>query len=113
MQDGIKRVQSNLASRVKKGVMSQKVMDAAMARLHGTLSYDDFKGVDLVRLAWICSFALQAALGFSTHLAEAELQGALPLDRTLHKGPQLAVDGWVCTQPLSIQRERGSLYSMC
>ena len=48
-QDGMKRVQANLASRVKKGAMQQKAADAAMARLKGTLSYDDFKGVDLVR----------------------------------------------------------------
>ena len=29
--------------------MQQKAMDAALARLKGTLSYDDFKDVDMVR----------------------------------------------------------------
>ena len=45
----MKRVKANIASRVKKGGMPQKAADAALSKLKGTLSYDDFKSVDLVR----------------------------------------------------------------
>lgn len=37
------RVKSNLASRVKKGAMSQAAADAALARVKGALDYSDFK----------------------------------------------------------------------
>jgi enoyl-CoA hydratase/3-hydroxyacyl-CoA dehydrogenase len=36
------RIKSNLASRVKKGRMSQAAADAAMAKVKGTLDYADF-----------------------------------------------------------------------
>ena len=49
LQDGLKRVKANIAGRVKKGAMPQKAADAALTKLKGTLSYDDFKSVDLVR----------------------------------------------------------------
>ena len=48
VQDGLKRVKANIASRVKKGGLPQKAADAALSKLKGTLSYDDFKSVDLV-----------------------------------------------------------------
>jgi 3-hydroxyacyl-CoA dehydrogenase len=38
------RIKSNLASRVKKGKMSQAAADAAMAKVKGTLDYADFGG---------------------------------------------------------------------
>ena len=36
------RIRSNLASRVKKGRMSQQAADAAMAKVKGVLDYSDF-----------------------------------------------------------------------
>lgn len=36
------RIRSNLASRVKKGRMSQAAADAAMAKVKGVLDYSDF-----------------------------------------------------------------------
>lgn len=36
------RIKSNLASRVKKGRMSQAAADAALARATGTLDYTQF-----------------------------------------------------------------------
>lgn len=43
LQSGMGRVKSNLASRVKKGAMSQAAADAALARVKGALDYADFK----------------------------------------------------------------------
>ena len=37
------RIKSNLASRVKKGAMTQAQADAALARVKGALDYADFK----------------------------------------------------------------------
>ena len=48
MQAGLGRVKANLASRVKKGGMSQQAADSALGRLKGTLDYNDFKSVDMV-----------------------------------------------------------------
>ncbi len=42
------RVKANLASRVKKGAMSQAAADAALARVSGTLDYSSFKRCDMV-----------------------------------------------------------------
>lgn len=42
------RVKSNLASRVKKGKMSQADADAVMGRVKGVLTYDEFRKVDMV-----------------------------------------------------------------
>ena len=47
-QAGLGRVKANLASRVKKGGMSQQAADTAFGRLKGTLDYNDFKSVDMV-----------------------------------------------------------------
>lgn len=44
------RIKSNLASRVKKGKMAQEAADAVFARVKGTLDYNDFGSVDMVRL---------------------------------------------------------------
>lgn len=43
LEAGMGRVRANLASRVRKGAMSQAAADAAMARITGTLDYKDFK----------------------------------------------------------------------
>ena len=42
-------MEANLKSRAKKGKMSEEALAGAMAKLKGTLSYDDFKSVDMVR----------------------------------------------------------------
>ena len=47
-QGGLERIQATLKSSVKKGVLSQDAAAAAASRLSGTVSYDNFKGVDLV-----------------------------------------------------------------
>ncbi len=47
-QGGMGRIRSNLASRVKKGKMSQVAADAAMGRVVGTLEYALFSSVDMV-----------------------------------------------------------------
>lgn len=45
---GLQRIGANLASRAKKGALSERGRAAAMARVKGTLSYDDFRAVDMV-----------------------------------------------------------------
>lgn len=42
-------MQANFASQVKKGKMSQQQLEGLMKRLHGTVTYDNFKSVDMVR----------------------------------------------------------------
>jgi hypothetical protein len=49
------RIKSNLASRVKKGKMAQEAADAVFARVKGTLDYNDFGSVDMVRLDYVVS----------------------------------------------------------
>ena len=48
-QAGMKRVEANIMSRVKKGKMKEGAAKAAMGLLTGTLTYDDFGSVDMVR----------------------------------------------------------------
>ena len=43
LDGGMTRIKSNLASRVKKGAMTQAQADAALARVKGALDYADFK----------------------------------------------------------------------
>lgn len=45
---GMARIDANLASRVKKGIMKPEAKAAALARVHGTIVYDDFKRADMV-----------------------------------------------------------------
>lgn len=45
---GMDRIKANLTSRVKKGRMSEANAAAAMARVKGVLTYDNFKSVDMV-----------------------------------------------------------------
>lgn len=45
---GMEIIRGNYASRVKKGKMTQEKMDARMALIQPTLSYDDFADVDIV-----------------------------------------------------------------
>jgi enoyl-CoA hydratase/3-hydroxyacyl-CoA dehydrogenase len=45
---GLARIKANLASRVRKGKMSEADAAAAMARVTGTTTYDDFKKADMV-----------------------------------------------------------------
>lgn len=42
-QGGMKRISDNFASRVKKGGMSAEAAQAALARVKGCLTYDEFK----------------------------------------------------------------------
>jgi enoyl-CoA hydratase/3-hydroxyacyl-CoA dehydrogenase len=42
------RIKANLASRVKKGKMSQAAADAALGRVRGVLDYDSFRDMDMV-----------------------------------------------------------------
>jgi len=49
VQGGIQRVRANFASQVKKGKMTEQQMEGLMKNLHGTVTYDDFKSVDMVR----------------------------------------------------------------
>ena len=42
------RIKANLASGVKKGKMSQEAADKVFGLVTGTLTYDDFKRVDMV-----------------------------------------------------------------
>ncbi len=44
----MKRVEANLRSQVKKGKMTEEALRSTMANLKGTLTYDDFKSVDMV-----------------------------------------------------------------
>jgi 3-hydroxybutyryl-CoA dehydrogenase len=48
LQKGLKRVGASMAKGVERGKLPQADMDAAMARIKGTLSLADFKGCDLV-----------------------------------------------------------------
>lgn len=48
-QAGLKRVEANIMSRVKKGKMKEAAAKAALGLLTGTLTYDDFGSVDMVR----------------------------------------------------------------
>jgi enoyl-CoA hydratase/3-hydroxyacyl-CoA dehydrogenase len=45
---GLDRIKSNLASRVKKGKMSESAAAATFKKVNGALTYDDFKSVDMV-----------------------------------------------------------------
>jgi enoyl-CoA hydratase/3-hydroxyacyl-CoA dehydrogenase len=42
LQSGLGRIKANLASRVKKGKMSQAAAEAAMGLVTGTLEYNTF-----------------------------------------------------------------------
>jgi enoyl-CoA hydratase/3-hydroxyacyl-CoA dehydrogenase len=48
LQGGMGRIKSNLASRVKKGKMTQAAADAALGRVRGVLDYTSFRDVDMV-----------------------------------------------------------------
>ena len=43
-------MRANFASQVKKGKMSQPQLEGLINKLHGTVTYDDFKSVDMVCL---------------------------------------------------------------
>ncbi len=51
-QAGMKRVEANIMSRVKKGKMKEAAAKAALGKLTGTLTYDDFGSVDMVRVTF-------------------------------------------------------------
>ena len=48
-QSGLGRIKANLGSAVRKGKLSQGAADAVMARVKGTLDYNSFGDVDMVR----------------------------------------------------------------
>jgi len=48
LQKGLSRLKASLAKGVERGKLPQADMDAAMARITGTTSLDDFQGCDLV-----------------------------------------------------------------
>lgn len=52
-------MKSNLMSQVKRGKMNQQQVDKLLSKLKGTLSYDDFKTVDMVVEAVIESIDLK------------------------------------------------------
>jgi enoyl-CoA hydratase/3-hydroxyacyl-CoA dehydrogenase len=62
LEGGLKRVKANLMSRVKKGKMSQQAAEATLQKLKGTLSYDDFRDVDLVVEAVIENVGLKQSI---------------------------------------------------
>lgn len=53
LQAGIQRVRANFASQVKKGKLTEDKLEALMKKLRGTVTYDNFKSVDMVR-ALLC-----------------------------------------------------------
>lgn len=56
----MKRVEANIMSRVKKGKMKEAAAKAALGKLTGTLTYDDFGSVDMVRVPVGKLFQLRA-----------------------------------------------------
>lgn len=90
LDGGMSRIRANMASRVKKGRMSQVAADAAMAKVTGTLDYSGFGGVDMVIEAVIediglkqrifadleASCAPHAILATNTSTIDIELVGA-------------------------------------
>lgn len=56
---GLARVKANVASRVKKGRMTQPAADAVVARVKGALDYSSFKSADMVIEAVIEDVALK------------------------------------------------------
>ena len=48
LQKGLKRIQDSMSKAVEKGKLSQADLDAAIARIKGTLNLADFKDCDLV-----------------------------------------------------------------
>ncbi len=74
------RIKANLASGVKKGKMSQEAADRVFGLVTGTLTYDDFKRVDMV---------IEAAIEVRTHRHSMQLgvysweTRAFPADRWL------------------------------
>eukprot|EP00878_Enallax_costatus_P013083 GHUV01013671.1.p1 GENE.GHUV01013671.1~~GHUV01013671.1.p1 ORF type:complete len:534 (+),score=173.53 GHUV01013671.1:1005-2606(+) len=71
LDGGMSRIRSNLASRVKKGRMSQQAADAAMAKVKGVLDYSDFGNVDMVIEAVIEDIGLKQRIF-------ADLESACP-----------------------------------
>ena len=74
-QAGIDRIRSNLASRVKKGRMSEGAAASALGRVTGTLEYGPFKSADMVIEVGVgAGFAaldeLQRLLESCLHLAD-------------------------------------------
>ncbi len=67
MQAGLSRVKSNLMSQVKRGKMNQQQVDKLLSKLKGTLTYDDFKTVDMVVEAVIESIDLKQKIFAGTH----------------------------------------------
>lgn len=68
-QAGMKRVEANIMSRVKKGKMKEGAAKAAMGLLTGTLTYDDFGSVDMVRrhMLWPLGIHLAALSNLLPH----------------------------------------------
>jgi len=62
LQKGLSRVKGSMAKGVEKGKLSQADMEAALARIHGTLSLADFKGCDLVIEAAIENMQLKKTI---------------------------------------------------
>lgn len=43
-------MRANFASQVKKGKLTEEKLEGLMKKLHGTVTYDNFKSVDMVSL---------------------------------------------------------------
>ena len=90
MQAGLSRVKSNVMSRVKKGKMSQQAAERALGLLKGSITYNEFKNVDMVIEAVIEDIGLKqrifselasicpphAILSTNTSTIDVELIGA-------------------------------------
>lgn len=90
LQAGIQRVRANFASQVKKGRLTDSKLEALMKKLHGTLTYDNFKSVDMVRSAFELSLRKQVRfcpwnLGAQEAIAKAVVNDGLKLQRTAKK----------------------------
>lgn len=59
LQQGLDRVKANFSGRLKKGRMTQDQVDKILSLLKGTLSYDEFREVDMVIEAVIESIPLK------------------------------------------------------
>ena len=71
LQKGLERIRKSLSRAVQRGKASQEEMDAALARLHGTLDLADMAECDLVIEAAVEKMEIKKAIF-------AELDGILP-----------------------------------
>jgi 3-hydroxybutyryl-CoA dehydrogenase len=71
LQEGLKRIRASLGKAVARGKATQEQADQTMARIHGTLSFGDFTGCELVLEAAVENMDVKKQIF-------AELDGILP-----------------------------------